>query len=145
MFTSGLVFWHWLVLAMLLLLLELFAPAAFFIWIGAAAAVLGLILMLVPALSWQVQLIAFAVLSIVSVMVGRRLFRKVDTSEPSTLNRRGDQYIGREFVLDDPLQNGTGRVKVDDTSWRVIGPDLPAGTRVVVKSVDGSSLVVDAV
>ncbi len=145
MFSTGLVFWHWLVLAMLLLLLELFAPAAFFIWIGAAAAVLGLVLMLVPALGWQVQLIAFAVLSIFSVLVGRRLFRKVDTSEPTTLNRRGDQYIGREFVLDEPLQNGTGRVNVDDTSWRVIGPDLPAGSKVVVKSIDGSSLVVDAV
>ncbi|MEM8496481.1 MAG: NfeD family protein [Pseudomonadota bacterium] len=145
MFTGGLVFWHWLVLAMLLLLLELFVPAAFFIWIGAAAAVLGLILMLVPALSWQVQLIAFAVLSIVSVIVGRRLFRKIDSSEPTTLNRRGDQYIGREFLLDDPLQNGTGRLKVDDTSWRIIGPDLPVGTKVVVKSIDGSSMVVDAV
>ncbi len=145
MFTGGLVFWHWLVLAMLLLLLELFAPAAFFIWIGAAAAVLGLILMLVPALSWQVQLIAFAVLSIFSVIVGRRLFRKIDTSEPTTLNRRGDQYIGREFLLDEELQNGSGRLKVDDTSWRIIGPDLPAGTKVVVKSIDGSSMVVDAV
>ncbi|MFK7732695.1 MAG: NfeD family protein [Pseudomonadales bacterium] len=145
MFTSGLVFWHWLVLAMLLLLLELFAPAAFFVWIGAAAAVLGLVLMLIPALGWQVQLIAFAVLSIVSVIVGRRVFRKVDTSEPTTLNRRGDQYIGREFVLDDAMENGTGRVRVDDTSWRVIGPDLPAGAKVVVKSIDGSSLVVDAV
>lgn len=145
MFTGGLVFWHWLVLAMLLLLLELFAPAAFFIWIGAAAAVLGLILMLIPALSWQVQLIAFAVLSIFSVIVGRRLFRKIDTSEPTTLNRRGDQYIGREFLLDEELQNGSGRLKVDDTSWRIIGPDLPAGTKVVVKSIDGSSMVVDAV
>lgn len=145
MFAEGLVFWHWLVLAMLLLLLELFVPAAFFIWISAAAAVLGLVLMLVPALGWQVQLIAFAVLSISSVIIGRRLFRQVDTSVPTTLNRRGDQYLGREFVLDDPLQNGTGRVKVDDTSWRVVGPDLPAGTKVVVKSVDGSSLVVDAV
>lgn len=145
MFTGGLVFWHWLVLAMLLLLLELFVPAAFFIWIGAAAAVLGLILMLLPALSWQVQLIAFAVLSISSVIVGRRLFRQVDTSEPTTLNRRGDQYIGREFVLEAPLQNGTGRVNVDDSSWRIVGPDLPAGSKVVVKSIDGSSLVVDAV
>ncbi len=145
MFAAGLVFWHWLVLAMLLLLLELFAPAAFFIWIGAAAAVLGLVLMLVPALSWQLQLIAFAVLSIVSVIVGRRLFRSVDRSEPTTLNRRGEQYLGREFVLDEPVKNGTGRVKVDDSSWRIVGPDLPAGSKVIVKSVDGSSLVVDAV
>lgn len=144
MFTSGLVFWHWFVLAMVLLVMELFAPAAFLIWIGAAAAVLGIIVLLIPALSWQLQCILFAILAIVAVFVGRKLFRQHSSAEPSTLNRRGSEYLGREFSLQEPISNGRGQLKIDDTLWRVDGPDLPAGARVRVASMNGATLVVTA-
>ena len=36
--------WHWWVLAVALFILEIFSPAAFFIWIGIAAGFMGLLL-----------------------------------------------------------------------------------------------------
>lgn len=138
-----LTFWHWWVLGLALLILELFAPAAYFIWFGASAAVIGVLLLLFPFLTWQTQLFIFAVLSVVAVLAGRRLFPARTADEGSTLNRRGEQYVGRQFTLETPIRNGVGRVRVDDSSWRVVGPDREEGETVTVKAVDGASFVVE--
>ena len=37
------------------------------------------------------------------------------------LNRRADELVGRAFVLDKPIVDGVGTVRVDDTVWRVSG------------------------
>jgi membrane protein implicated in regulation of membrane protease activity len=60
------------------------------------------------------------------------------------LNRRGQQYTGRIFTLDHPIVNGVGKIDVDDSTWRVKGPDLEAGTRVRVVGVDGVVFVVES-
>ncbi|MDN3720837.1 NfeD family protein [Roseibium salinum] len=58
------------------------------------------------------------------------------------LNQRGSRYVGREFTLTTPLREGAGNLSVDDTIWRITGPDLPAGTKVRVEAVEGARLVV---
>ena len=58
------------------------------------------------------------------------------------LTRRAQQYIGRTFNLIEPIVNGTGKIHVDDSTWRVKGPDLPAGTHVRVTGVDGVVFIV---
>ena len=138
------VFWHWWILAGVLLILELTAPAFFFLWLGIAAAATGLLLLVFPAIPLESQLVLFAVLSVVAVIAWRkyREARPVTSDQPN-LNRRGEQYTGRVFTLEQPIVNGVGKVTVDDSTWRVKGPDLPAGTRVQVKDVDGVVFVVD--
>jgi len=49
------------------------------------------------------------------------------------------------FTLDKPIVDGTGAVRIDDTIWRVSGPDCPAGSRVRVAGADGANLRVEAV
>ena len=44
------------------------------------------------------------------------------------------------FTIEEPIVNGMGKIKVDDSTWRVNGSDQPAGTTVKVVSVDGSTL-----
>ena len=62
------VFWHWWILAGLLLILELTAPAFFFLWVGIAAAAVGLILLVFPSIPLETQLVLFGIASIVSVV-----------------------------------------------------------------------------
>jgi membrane protein implicated in regulation of membrane protease activity len=144
MLFENLTVWHWLIAATVLLILEAFAPGAIFLWLGVAAAVVGILMALIP-MSWQVQLVLFAILSIAS-SVGWRYYRKgrlPETDQP-TLNRRGHQYVGRVFTLHQPIVNGTGKVKVDDSTWKVVGKDLEAGAQVKVVDVDGVLLMVEA-
>ncbi|MCA3573507.1 MAG: NfeD family protein, partial [Aestuariivirga sp.] len=64
--------WVWFVAAGILLLFELMTPGVFFIWLATAAAVLGILDLLVD-LPWQAELLLFAVLSAVAVVAGRRV------------------------------------------------------------------------
>jgi membrane protein implicated in regulation of membrane protease activity len=143
---ENIVFWHWWILAGVLLILELTAPVYFFLWLGIAAAATGLLLLVFPAIPLEYQLVLFAALSIVAVLVWRKYRESKPTvSDQPKLNRRGEQYEGRVFTLDKPIVNGVGKVTVDDSTWRVKGPDLPSGARVRVAGVDGVVFVVEEI
>jgi membrane protein implicated in regulation of membrane protease activity len=134
--------WGWFIAGLILMGLEVLAPGAFMLWLGLAAIATGFVSLAV-ILSWQGSVVVFAVLSIVSVLIGRRML--MDRSRPkgeSALNDRVAKLVGRTFVLDQPIEQGRGRVKVDDTVWRIEGPDLPPGSMVRVTGVDGTLLKV---
>ncbi len=136
--------WHWLVMGLVLAALELVTPAFLFLPMGIGAAAAGLSLALFPETPWPGQLGIFAAVSVVSVLVGRGYLRRHPiTSDEPALNRRGHQYLGRVFTLDTPLVNGAGKIRVDDSTWKVVGPDVPAGVRVRVSGVEGTVLRVE--
>lgn len=139
----GLGAWNWLILAGLFFALELAAPGIFLIWFGIAAAVVGG-LALVFDIAWQVQLVLFAVIAIVAVVLARKYLRTDDTSaERPFLNRRAQQHVGKSYVVAEPISNGHGKVRVGDTLWRAEGPDAAEGTRVKVTRADGATLIVE--
>jgi len=90
-------------------------------------------------------LILFAALSVVSVVLGRAYLKQnpLESDHP-TLNRRGEQYIGRHFTLSEPIVGGFGKIKVDDTTWKVAGDDMPKDVKVQVIAVEGTVLKVKA-
>jgi membrane protein implicated in regulation of membrane protease activity len=138
-----LTYWHWFILAAILIILEVFAPGAFMLWIGIAAGVVGAVLYFVPTLTWEYQFILFSIASVGSILAWRawRQAHPVITDEP-TLNRRGSQYIGRVFTLDAPIINGIGKIRVDDSTWKIEGADCPAGTKVRVAGIENTVLKV---
>lgn len=135
--------WNWFILAVLLIVLELVVPGVHFLWFGIAAFIVG-ILALSTGIAWQMQLIAFAVIAVITVFVVRRFAdpRSVSSDEPD-LNVRGAQYIGRTFVVSQAITQGRGKVRVGDTMWHAEGEDAPVGARVTVVGVDGTALVVE--
>lgn len=138
------VYWHWLALGVILVILEVFSPGVFFIWMGVAAATVGLLLLLFPGIGWEYQILIFACVSVSSVVVWRLFLKRhpTDTDQPR-LNRRGEQYVGRRFTLDEPIVNGLGKIRVDDSTWKIVGADCVAGSRVRVVGVDGVVLQVE--
>ncbi len=136
--------WHWWILAAVLIILEVFAPGAFFLWLGLSAVAVGGVVYFSPGIDWEYQLLLFSVLSVISIVIWRKYFRvtAADTDQPH-LNRRGEQYIGRVFTLEEPIVDGVGKIHVDDSTWKVHGEDCPAGTRIEVTGVDGTILKVD--
>jgi len=137
-------FWHWWILALALIIVEMFVPGTFFLWMGVSAIAVGLLAWLIPAMGWEFQLMLFAILSLVSIVAWRVYQRRhPDESDQPALNRRGEQYIGRVFVLETPIENGFGKVRVGDTLWRVRGADAPVGRRVKVVGTEGVLLLVE--
>ena len=133
------VFWYWWVLAVFLLGIEILAPGFFFLWLSLSGFVVGTILLLIPLTSLEIQLLIFATLSIVSIFIWRRygIQHRPETDHP-LLNKRGAQYIGRTFSLIEPIENGRGKIKVDDSIWTVQGEDCPLETKVEVIAIKGT-------
>jgi inner membrane protein len=140
---GGAAFWHWWALGGLLVIVEAFAPGYMFLWFGAAAGLVGLVLVIWPTLALSTQLLMYAGLLILCALGWRwyQRVRPVVTDHPD-LNRRGAQYVGRHFGLVTPIVNGRGRIEVGDSSWAVAGPELPAGRIVEVTGVEGAVLQV---
>lgn len=137
-------YWHWWVLGVILIVLEVLAPGTFFLWMGIASGVVGFILLLAPSLGWQYQFMVFSIFSIVSIAAWRLYLRKhPPQSDRPTLNRRGEQYVGRSFTLTHPIVDGLGKIRVDDSTWKVRGEDCEVGCRIRVTGVDGTILLVE--
>ena len=143
---ESLQYWHWFSAGLVFLILELFLPGAVFLWLGIAGLLIGCLVWLVPELSWQWQLVLFAVISVTDI-VAWRLYCKRQTPglASSGLNRRGQSLVGRQAPLEQAIRNGIGYANIDDTRWRVQGPELPEGTMVRIVAAEGTTLRVEPV
>lgn len=140
--------WWWLSLGLALLIVEMLSGTLFFVFISAGA-------FLVAVLTWGLALggvaqgILFSVSAVAAVAAWKRIRPNPDDkverrAGAAGLNNRLAGFVGRDVVLEEPLLNGKGRVRLDDSYWNVIGDDLPAGARVRVVAVEGMILRVQA-
>lgn len=146
---SSFPYWVWGVLGVLLVLGEALTPVMFLLPMGVAA----LLVMVLSALGLKgfgPQMWAFAGASIVltalaQVWLRPMLHKKKDTREGLTGT---DRLVGCVGVITDPVtkENNLGRCRVENEDWSCTtldhGDHLEAGTRVVVKRIEGVKLIV---
>jgi inner membrane protein len=138
--------WHWLVLGLLLMVGELATPGGFYIlFFGIGAVVTGFVA--VAGLeSAPLQVLTFIVTSIAGLLLFRtRLLRmvQVDPQAPPI-----DTLVGEVGVAAGPIVAGAfGRVEVRGTAWSARNTSemgLTSGARVRVVGTDGLMLLVGA-
>ena len=140
------VFWYWWVIALFLLVLEILTPGYFFMWMAVSGFLTGVIVWLIPATSMNLQILIFSLLSVVAIIVWKFYGKRHPTeSDQPLLNKRGVQYIGRVFNLFEPIKNGQGKIKVDDSIWKVHGEDCDINSRVKVVAIRGTVFEVEKV
>ena len=143
--SSGYAALAWLIIGLVLCAVETLVPGAFFIWFGAAAALVGVADYVLP-MYLKTQLILFGVLVAALVLVGRQVYGSFGAQPGPLPQSRAHAMIGEDFFLDEAIARGYGRIRVGDSSWRVAGEDCPAGVKVRVVAVeDGSILKVERV
>ncbi len=139
--------WSWWIAGFILLAAELVAPGVFLIWIGIASLVIGALSLLfwdAAFWAWQLQLVLFAALSIAFALLGRKYFGKNrEANDEPFLNQREASLVGRTATLQEPVVEGRGRIRLDDTWWSVNGEDIPAGTRVRIAAARGRTLTIE--
>jgi membrane protein implicated in regulation of membrane protease activity len=141
---SHVVHWTWWIIAVVLIVLEMFAPGTFFLWMGASAGIVGVALFLFPELAWELQLTLFATLSIVAIVLARRYLQK-NKGAHSKLSQRGKRYIGRTVTVAEAIINGLGKVRIEDTLWRVRGDDAVIGQQVKIVAIEGATFEVESI
>ena len=133
----------WAAIALLLFAAEAMAPGAFMLWMGFAATVVFVGVLLIDGVPVLAQVAAFILLSFISIQIYRRWFRRNEPqSDRPHLTQRANTLVGHVAKLDQAIVNGRGRVQIADAFWVVEGSDLPAGTPVRVVAVDGMVLKV---
>ncbi len=144
-FMNSVEYWHWIAFGAVLIVVEIFAPGGVFLWPALAAIVVGIIDFIAPGMSNSFLLLVWGISSIILV-VGWVAYRKKHPAPQSqtSINRRGEQYVGRHFTLAKDIVNGSGELHVDDTRWKIVcNHDISAGNKVKVIAVEGTSLRVD--
>jgi membrane protein implicated in regulation of membrane protease activity len=131
-------FWHWWALSLIFLVIEVLVPSFFFLWLAAAGFITGAVVWLF-LITFNAQLFVFSVLSIAAIGLWKIVgYKKLQKTDHPLLNKRGQQYIGRTFNLYEAIENGQGKIKVDDSIWTVHGEDCAIATKVRVIAVRGT-------
>lgn len=135
----------WLAIGLVLAVGEMAIPGVFLIWMAGAALFVGLLSWVVP-IGIALQIILFALLSIVAVFLGRRYLRDnpIAAADPR-MNMRGDRMIGETVIVTHAIEGGSGRVRLGDSEWLARGADAVPGTRLRVAGHDGTVLLVEPV
>lgn len=143
-----LVYWHWIVLGIFLMLAEIFIGSFFIFWFGAAAVVVGLSLTIAPSISAPTQLIFWTLLSLVFAVAWFR-FLKPLSKDVTKAGLSREALIGEiGQVLSVPNGDKRGMVRfpaplLGSDEWLIMSQDsLSIGDRVSVKDVSGNSLIV---
>lgn len=140
--------WFWISLGGLLLAAEMLGASGYLLWSGVSAVMVGVIIWLLPELSWEWQGSLFAMMTIAVAYLWWYWLRKrpTATSGSPVLNQRNRQLIGTRATLTEAMHNGYGRINIADSSWRAqANEDLPIGTEVEVVAVEGTTLVIRAI
>ena len=137
------VHYTWLAIGLVLAVAEMAIPGVFLIWMAGAALITGLVAWLAP-IGLPLQIVLFAVLSILAVFTGKRLLKQhpIVAADPK-MNQRGERVVGETVVVTQALEGGTGRVRLGDSEWLAKGADAVVGTRLRVVGHDGVVLVVE--
>ena len=139
----------WLALGLLLAAAEILVPGMFLIWLAGAALITGLLAWALP-IGLPIQVLIFAVLSIVMVFAGKRYISRNPIQEVDPMmNRRGSRMVGESAVVVTEISGGTGRVKHGDSEWLAKAAtseeEIEVGAKVRITGSDGAVLVVEAV
>lgn len=136
---------NWMIIGGILMVLEVLTPGVFFLWIGIASFITGIIAFIVPSASVELLGTLFAILAVICALAGKKLM--YDKPQPeSTLNNRLEQYKGQVYQVYEPIVDGRGKITIGDTVWTAIAKEkIAANTPVKVVGVKGTYLEVEPV
>jgi membrane protein implicated in regulation of membrane protease activity len=134
-------FWAWMASAAVLLAIEIGTGTGYLLWPAASAAVIGFATLVSPP-DLPIDALAFALLTIIITVIGRRFFPHPFRRDGPDINDRAGRLIGRTGEIVQPFEAGLGRAFVDGAEWAAEmadGAPVPVGTRVEVVEMLGAA------
>jgi inner membrane protein len=146
-FLQNLQAWHWVCFGIFILLGELLGAGGFLLGIGASALLVATLKFLMPDMIWYWQFIIFGIFSILLTLIYWKRFKNFnEKTEQPLLNSRIKNLMGRQTALIKAIENGQGKVQIEDALWTVSSAhNLPIGTIVKVTGAEGMVLLVEPV
>lgn len=144
---SAIPWWAWAIVAAVVGMAELHVPGSYFIWIALGAAVTAAI-DAAFGLSFEAQIVTFAIASAVSCAIGYFVYPRFERAprQDGPLNRRDLAMVGARGTVCADFVDGRGKVKLGDSVWQAEAKareDLAEGTPVIVKALRDTSVIVE--
>ena len=141
-------YWHWIVLGIALMAIEILLPSFVALWFGAAAVVVGVLLLFIPSLSVAVQVVLWVIFSILFTWLWFRIMQPlaVDRTKAGLSREAIVGEIGQVLSAPTTERRGTLRFSVPilgADEWPFICSDnVASGDRVRVSDISGNDLIV---
>ena len=142
-------YWHWIVFGVVLMLSEIALTTFFILWFGVAAILVGIVLFFFPAVSLTWQIFGWTILSSVLAFAWFRYLKplSIDRTKAGLSRESIVGEVGQVIVATGPEKRGRLRFPapiLGDDEWMIIakGP-LAEGDRVRVVDVSGNALLVE--
>ena len=144
-------YWHWIVFGIALMLSEIFIGSFFIVWFGAAAIVVGLLLLPLPNMSGTAQLILWAISSASFALAWFKLIKplNIDKTKAGLSKEAMLGEVGQ--VLQIPSGDKRGKVRfpapvLGSDEWLIISHEtVSIGDRVSVVDLSGNALIVEKI
>lgn len=135
-------FWHWWILSVVLLAIQIINPGrAYFISTSIGAGIIGVVLLLAPQLGWQWQALIFSTFSLAAIGILEFYVKRHPLfANDSPTRNSATKLLDRSFTLSEPINNGMGKLQVDDMTYAVEGADMPGGSTVRVVGFENAAL-----
>jgi membrane protein implicated in regulation of membrane protease activity len=136
----------WMIIGIICIVIEIFDPAFFFLSLGAAAIITGLISLVIKTTT-PLQIIIFAILSFLAFLSMRKLGKKilsVTDKDTNVFALKGKTGIVMKAIP----EHGKGYVKIGGEEWSAIEKDNKAvemNAKVKVIDIDGNKVIVEAI
>ena len=99
----------------------------------------------VGGISIPTQLGALVVFLVIGCGAAYFTYRRFRHRKENVRLNEQELSVGAKGVVSLPIVNGQGKVRLGGRVWLADGPNLPAGTQVIVKSVHGMRITVETV
>jgi membrane protein implicated in regulation of membrane protease activity len=136
----------WVFLGVFFLLLEVAMPGLISLFFGIAALVVALVVWIFEP-SITMQWLMFSVFSVLSLVLLRKMFKKIFVGDKNVSGVVTDDFIGKSAtVVESILPNQAGRVEFRGSTWSAESDEeIPSGTTVRIYSKDNITLFVKRV
>jgi len=144
---SSMLWWHWIVIGIILLIIEMNIGTFFMLGLGVAAILVGIMDMLLET-SFNTELFSWMLLSVISIGIWYKWFREDPVSNSGQSNYRLNT-LGT--VIEDIDPHSRGKVKFDtpvlgNTSWHATSKvDIDKQTRIKIVQISGQLIEVEPI
>jgi len=146
--STALLWWHWIIFGLLLLIIEIFTGTFIMLGLGIAATIVG-ISDFILILSLNKELIVWSISSILIIIILFKYFKKNSKKDKSG---QSDYAIGTKGIVEEPIDaHGRGKVKFNtpilgNTIWYATAKeDIPLLSEVKVVNIKGQLIEVEKI
>jgi membrane protein implicated in regulation of membrane protease activity len=144
-------YWHWVVFGVVLMLSEIVITTFFILWFGIAAILMGGVVFLLPGIDLSWQILIWTVMSSLLAFFWFKYLKplSIDRTKAGLSREAIVGEVGQ--VISVPHEGKRGKLRfpapiLGADEWLILSQDsLAEGDRVRVKDVSGNSLVVEKV